>query len=102
MSRFPLPVLALGLTLSASFGQNPSAPSPGPLGGLDAAKLPDLSVTQTPPADAAAASGPAADAASSAPAAGAPVKSTGPSFMRMELPFLVLRYCLGMGILGMW
>lgn len=88
MSRFPLPVLALGLTLSASFGQNPSAPSPGPLGGLDAAKLPDLSVTQTPPADAAAASGPAADAASSAPAAGAPVKSTGPSFMGMELPFL--------------
>ena len=78
MPRFHLPVLALGLTLSASLGQ---APTPG---------LPDLSkapgLTLAPPA--APAASPAAPAPAPAPAAPAAAKPASPSFMGMELPFL--------------
>ena len=92
MPRVPLPVLALGLTLSASFGQDPPTLPTSPLGGLDAAKLPDLSqapgLTPTSPADSAAAAAPAGDAASSSQEAVAEAKPKAPSFMGMELPFL--------------
>ena len=73
-------IFALTLSLSCSLAQDP----PTPLGGLDASKLPDISLATGQAAQAA----PPASAGAPQATAPTPSKPAGPSFLGMELPFL--------------